>query len=164
MTERPLAIVDIDGVVADVRHRLHHLDRRPKDWDGFFAAATSDQSHEKGVSLVRRLAADHDVVFLTGRPSWLEAGTSAWLAEHGLGGHRLIMRPDRDFRPAAAVKLEQLGELSRGRDVALVVDDDAIVIETMRAAGYHTLHATWEGRSESADAVLLDAQEAEGRT
>ena len=36
---RPLAIVDIDGVVADVRHRLHHLDRRPKNWSAFFAAA-----------------------------------------------------------------------------------------------------------------------------
>ena len=27
--ERPLAIVDIDGVLADVRHRLVHVQRRP---------------------------------------------------------------------------------------------------------------------------------------
>jgi hypothetical protein len=37
--DRPLAVFDLDGVLADVRHRLHFLDRRPKDWDGFFAAA-----------------------------------------------------------------------------------------------------------------------------
>jgi hypothetical protein len=27
--QRPLAVVDIDGVLADVRHRLHHVKNRP---------------------------------------------------------------------------------------------------------------------------------------
>ena len=40
-SERPLAIVDLDGVVADVRHRLHHLEGRRKDWGRFFAAAVT---------------------------------------------------------------------------------------------------------------------------
>ena len=40
MSERPLAIVDIDGVVADVRHRLVHVQSRPKDWDAFFDASS----------------------------------------------------------------------------------------------------------------------------
>jgi len=31
--------VSIDGVLADVHHRLHHIARRPKDWPAFFAAA-----------------------------------------------------------------------------------------------------------------------------
>ena len=30
-------ICDIDGTLADVQHRLHHLEGDPKDWDGFFA-------------------------------------------------------------------------------------------------------------------------------
>ena len=36
-----LAVFDVDGVVADVRHRLHHLGRHR--WDRFFAAADRDQ-------------------------------------------------------------------------------------------------------------------------
>ena len=49
---RPLAIIDLDGVVADARHRLHHLETRPKDWDAFFAAAVDDDAHPEGVAIV----------------------------------------------------------------------------------------------------------------
>lgn len=157
-------IVDIDGVVADVRHRLHHLDRRPKDWDAFFAAASLDGPHEEGVALVRRLAVDHEIVFLTGRPRSLENVTVGWLTRHGLAGHRLVMRPPRDFRPAAAVKLDQLAAIARGRSIALVVDDDAAVIAAMDAAGHPTLHATWESRSADDQVILTEAQDVEGRS
>ena len=39
VSDRPLAVVDVDDDGVDVRHRLHHLRRRPRDWDAFFAAA-----------------------------------------------------------------------------------------------------------------------------
>jgi len=35
-------VVDIDGVLADVGHRLHFFHHRPKDWKGFLAAARTD--------------------------------------------------------------------------------------------------------------------------
>jgi phosphoglycolate phosphatase-like HAD superfamily hydrolase len=164
VTDRPLAIVDIDGVVADVRHRLHHLESRPKNWDGFFADAGADPPHEEGVALVVKLAAEHDIVFLTGRPNRLRSVTQKWLDEQGLGGHGLVMRSHRDFRPAARAKVELLRELSEGREVAIVVDDDLVVLAAMKDAGYPTLHADWESRSPEADATLLTAQEVEGRT
>jgi len=66
--ERAIAIVDIDGVVADVRHRLHHITGRPKDWDAFFAEAHADPPHGEGLRIVHTLAADHEVVYVTGRP------------------------------------------------------------------------------------------------
>jgi hypothetical protein len=160
----PLAIVDIDGVVADVRHRLHFLDDRPRDWDAFFAAADADPVHDEGVAVVARLAADHEVVFLTGRPRRLERSTQAWLDHHQLGGHRLVMRPEGDRRPALVVKTELLRRISAGRNVAVVVDDDPAVIEAMRSAGYPTFHADWERRSPEARRQLDDAQERLGRT
>jgi hypothetical protein len=30
-------LVDIDGTLADCTHRLHHIQKQPKDWDAFFA-------------------------------------------------------------------------------------------------------------------------------
>jgi hypothetical protein len=66
--QRPLAVVDIDGVLADVRHRLHHVKNRPKDWAAFFAAAPDDQPLDKGLETVRRLAEVCDMVYLSGRP------------------------------------------------------------------------------------------------
>jgi hypothetical protein len=83
VAERPLAIIDVDGVVADVRHRLHHIKRKPKDWDAFFAAADRDGPHREGIELVQELAEDHDVVFLTGRPRRLHGDTVRWLIATG---------------------------------------------------------------------------------
>lgn len=73
--EPPLGIVDIDGVVADVRHRLSHLEQRPKDWDRFFAAAAHDPVHPEGLAVVERLLVDDEVVFVTGRPARLRVAT-----------------------------------------------------------------------------------------
>ena len=161
-TARPMAFVDIDGVLADVRHRLHFIERRPRDWDGFFAAAIDDPAHPEGLALVETLAAEHEIVFLTGRPRRCEADTERWLTEHGIGGHQVVMRPERDRRPAATVKLELLRRLARGRVVAVIVDDDADVVRAMGAAGYPTFRATWEGRSD--DDELSVAQDELGRT
>src|SRR5689334_10366607 len=105
---RPLAVIDIDGVVADVRHRLRFLDRRPKDWDGFFAAAEHDLPLEVGLTLVRELAAGHDVVWLTGRPERLRKVTTAWLDRYGLPSGPMHMRGNRDRRPARTFKLGQV--------------------------------------------------------
>lgn len=161
---RPLAIVDIDGVVADVRHRLSHVEGRVKNWDAFFDAAALDPPHPEGIELVLRLADDHDVVFLTGRPSRLRRVTERWLTQQGLGGHRLVMRPDGERGAAARMKVRLLAGVARGRTVGVVIDDDRTVLKAMREAGYPTLHANWEDRSPQGQTALFDAQENEGRT
>jgi hypothetical protein len=166
VTDRPLAVVDLDGVVADVRHRLHFVERRPKDWDGFFDAARGDPPHEEGLAVVRRLAEDHDVVYLTGRPERCRRDTEAWLDKHGIGGHPLHMRPGGQRTPAAVLKVELLRRLSRGRRVGVVVDDDPAVVDAMTAAGFPVFQATWERRLLDAEeeSALRVAQEIEGRS
>lgn len=158
--DRPLAVIDIDGVLADVGHRLHFLDRRPKDWRGFFAAARLDAPHPEGLALAAELAVGHDVVLLTGRPEGCRADTEAWLAEQGIGYDLLVMRPPGDRRPAAEVKVLLLGMLASGRTVGAVVDDDVDVVAAVGAAGYPVRLATWGRPSEP----LRRAQEVEGRT
>lgn len=164
--KRPLAIVDLDGVVADVRHRLSFVERTPKDWKRFFAAAVDDPVHEEGRAIVERLREEHEVIYLTGRPQTERANTKRWLEEHGLGGHSVYMRPPRERRPAAQVKVEVLRKLAAGRTVAIVVDDDVRVISAMEAAGFPTFHADWERRllDEAQDEALRQAQEDDGRT
>ena len=94
-----LAVFDIDGVVADVRHRLHHLDW-PVSWRGFFQDADADPLLPEGARLVADLGAEHEIVWLTGRPASLRAVTRRWLDERELPGTELVMRAQRDFRPA----------------------------------------------------------------
>ena len=159
-TPRMLAVIDIDGVLADVRHRLKHLDRRPKDWDAFFAAAVDDPPLQVGLETVRRLAEVHDVVYLSGRPERCRADTEGWFRRHGLPpGEILLRRPD-DRRPARLVKVQQLRRLQRRTPVAVLVDDDPDVLEAARDAGFDVLPATWMGDAPA----LHEAQETDGRT
>ena len=157
---RPLAVFDIDGVLADVHHRLHFLERRRKDWAGFFAAAPDDPPLAQGVARAREAAAECEVVYVTGRPERCRDDTVTWLNEHHLPRGRLVMRASRDHRPARVAKPELLRELARDRVVAVVVDDDLEVCDAYEAAGWSVLRATWADRSEA----LEQAQEESGRT
>jgi phosphoglycolate phosphatase-like HAD superfamily hydrolase len=160
VTRRPIAVLDIDGVLADVGHRLHHLSVRPKNWEAFFAAAADDPPLAPGVALARELADTCDVAYLTGRPAALRATTVRWLERHDLPEGRLLMRRQRDFRPARVTKLEALRALAREGPVQLVVDDDTEVVAALAAAGFPVRHATWAPRSRE----LRRAQERDGRT
>jgi phosphoglycolate phosphatase-like HAD superfamily hydrolase len=162
--DRPIAVVDIDGVVADVRHRLHHIEGRRKHWGAFFAGAGEDPPHPEGLAVVATLAADHEVVFLTGRPERLRAVTEEWLDAHGIGGRRLVMRDARDHRPAPVFKLDEIARLAGSRSVAIVVDDDARVLAALRAAGHAVFAAEWERRTATEDSALHQAQHGDGLT
>lgn len=168
---RGLAVFDVDGVLADVGHRLHHLEGGHKDWEAFFAAAADDPPLAVGLQLAAELAADHDLAYLTGRPEHLRRVTQRWLTRHGLPPGPLWMRPRGNFRPARVMKLDALSGLAAGRTVEIVIDDDTDVVDSLQAAGYAVLHATWADtvrgsrrRSEARQATLYDAQETEGRT
>ena len=157
---REIAVIDIDGVLADVRHRLKYLDRRPKDWGGFFRAAPRDPPLEVGLDTVRRLAEVYEIVYLSGRPEHCRRDTEVWFRHHDLPPGALLLRPRNDRRPAKEVKLGALRRLQRRAPVAVLVDDDVDVLETARRAGFDVLPATWMGDAP----VLHEAQEADGRT
>lgn len=158
--ERPIAVIDLDGVVADVRHRLHHLRRRPSDWDAFFAGIPADPVLPEGRAVVDQLAAEHDIVYLTGRPERTRPATESWLSRHRLPHGELIMRRDGDRRPARVTKPSLLRRLSAGRQVAVVVDDDPEVCEVLVRQGWQVLVADWMARPET----LHAAQEQLGGT
>jgi phosphoglycolate phosphatase-like HAD superfamily hydrolase len=157
---RPLAVFDIDGVLADVRHRLHHLQARPQRWNAFFLAADRDPLLEEGATRLRTAQAENDVIYLTGRPERNRALTRAWLARYGLPTGPLHMRPDDDHRPARWVKRETLRRLARIRRIVSVLDDDPAVVATLEADGWPVELATWLPHS----STLQSAQEQQGRT
>ena len=157
---RPLAVFDIDGVLADVSHRVHFLDQEPADWSSFFAHAASDGTHAEGLQLLWEAATECDIAYLTGRPEWCRHDTQAWLRGQGLPEATLVMRRNGDHRPARLVKPTLLRALAQGRVVAVVVDDDLAVCDAYEKAGWTVLRALWASRS----AALERAQEDQGRT
>jgi len=157
------AVVDVDGGLADVRHRLRHVTGRPKDWPAFFAAAVEDTLLDEGERTVRALAEVYDVVYLSGRPEQLRRVTEDWFRRHGLPEGTLLLRPEGDFRPSRIFKVESLRSLARDRTVVVLVDDDERVLAAAREAGFDFLPATWMGSAKDLPA-LRRAQEEEGRT
>lgn len=139
-----IAVFDIDGVLADVRHRLHHLRRRPKRWDLFFALAVDDAVLTPGQEMARA-AVDSglEVVYSTGRPERYRRDTADWLRRQGFPGGDLHMRANRDRRPASVTKVQVAERLAAVSEVSYLVDDDPRVVTALRSAGFTVVHATW---------------------
>ena len=143
---RPVAALDIDGVVADVRHRRHLIGPGRDRWVRFFDAADRDRLLPEGARLAHQLAVDHDIVWLTGRPERVRDQTRHWLTAHGLPDGHLVMHPERDQddRPTREIKRDFLvGLRDSGREVAVVFDDDPTVVELLRAEGLPSQLAEW---------------------
>ncbi|MFJ9537470.1 hypothetical protein ACIRPX_09475 [Streptomyces sp. NPDC101225] len=159
-SRRPLAVFDLDNTLADTAHRQRFLERRPRDWDAFFAAAPADPPIPEGIAFALESAKECEVVYLTGRPERCRRDTLSWLAAQGLPEGRVHMRRDDDRRPARRTKLETLRRLARDRAVRVVVDDDDLVCDDAERAGFRVVRARWTAPS----AALRTAQEGEGRT
>ncbi|WP_330262931.1 hypothetical protein [Streptomyces griseorubiginosus] len=157
---RPIAVFDLDNTLADTSHRQRFLERRPRDWDAFFAAAPEDPPLPEGIALVLASAEECEIVYLTGRPERCRRDTLAWLAAQGLPEGRVHMRRNDDRRPARRTKLEILERLGRTREIRVLVDDDELVCADAEQAGFAVVRARWTAPS----AELKVAQEREGRT
>lgn len=162
-SELPYAVLDIDATLSDTRHRLHFLERRPKDWDGFFAAGKDDAPLEEGRVIAGSLSRGHEIVYLTGRPERLRKDTENWLRRYGFPEGRLFMRRDHDRRPSMVMKLGRLRKLAEERKVAILVDDDLAVCKAAEKAGFAVLRADW-ALDPQTQPTLFEAQEEEGRT
>ena len=166
MSDLPRAVVlDLDGVLADTRHRMHRITGRRRDWDGFFADAVADPVHPEGLALARAAVSEgRAVVYLSGRPERTRQDTVAWLRGQGAPDGEVLLRPEGNRRAARLVKLAELRRLSRRYALDVLVDDDPEVVRAVREARPplvgEVMLATWQPR----DATLHTAQERLGRT
>ena len=134
MTEE-IVIFDIDGTLADVSERLHHIRKKPKDWDAFFRGIPQDKAIHSMVRLCNILhAAGVKILLCTGRREKDRAETVKWLARQGVNYHELILRPDGDRRSDVLVKREMLAGIDRSK-ILFVVEDRSGVVEMWRSEG-----------------------------
>ena len=164
-----VAVLDVDGVLADVRHRLSHIEGPRRDWDAFFAEVSADPVLAEGrAEALAATSSGLAIVYLTGRPERCRLDTVQWLTDNDLPEGELVMRRDSDRRPARILKVEALRRLSQTCEIAFLLDDDPEVLAAAASAGFAVRAADWLPRSGTSGAPggdpLRDAQETLGRS
>ena len=134
-------IFDIDGTLADITHRRHHVMTKPKNWKAFIAGASQDAVNEPIARVARHFAVwgAHRIILCSGRNEAQREITEAWLAEmwgEGARHERLYMRADLDYRADDIIKSELLDKiLADGYHPELVFDDRKRVVDMWRRRG-----------------------------
>lgn len=131
-------IIDLDDTVA-----IKASSRGPYEW----AKVGEDSPIEDMIRLVNSLEPSIVRIFLTGRSYECSEDTGEWInkhfifnTEHPTYAPVLLMRDEKDFRPAPETKSALFEEFVRGKyNVITVFDDDPRAINMYRRKGLHAL-------------------------
>jgi FMN phosphatase YigB (HAD superfamily) len=130
-------IFDLDGTLADCRHRLKYINGEmgKKDWDAFHKACVHDIPIEPVVDLYRQLYPTNHVRIWSGRNKVVWEETHAWLDQHRISIATVRMREIGDYRQDCIVKAGWLEALPKSEWPELVFDDRQQVVDMWRSHG-----------------------------
>lgn len=138
-------ILDVDGTLANNKHREHFLEKKPKDWDGFFQPhlVAQDAVIENSARAVERFKAlKYTIVILTGRSENLRDATMRWLLEKlnlDIKDENLLMRPNGNMLSQREYKRDKLITYKRSLDIRdvpfMIIDDDERALDGMGDLG-----------------------------
>ena len=125
MQKEEAIIVDIDGTIANVDHRIHLVRKPNKNWKLFFEKMNDDKPIEQIINKIKELHDDGlKILIVTGRPETYQSITSAWLNKHlPFEEFELIQRKKNDNRPSYQVKKSILIELKKKYKIKFFLDD-----------------------------------------
>lgn len=123
-------IFDIDGTLADSRHRLQYLEQQPKQWDRFFSEAIKDKYIPAVYNEYKKYKkAGHKIIILTGRPENQRALTEEWLHKKDIQYDKLYMCPNKlTNTPQHEVKEAVILSLISQYKVIAAYDDNELMI------------------------------------
>ena len=124
-------IVDLDGTVADLTHRLHHIQGKHgyRDYDAFYSEVGNDAPIKNIIDLTQD--SHYPIVYVSGRSDECRETTGAWIKKHI--DHEftltnpmpeLYMRKQGDYRPDHIIKKEILLQMKAdGYEPVIAIDD-----------------------------------------
>ncbi len=130
-----IVIFDIDGTLADVSERIHHVRKKPKNWPAFFRGMAQDKAIHSMVRLCNILYdSGIQIILCSGRSEEHRDETVRWMAQQGVRYHKLILRENSDRRSDTEVKREMLAQIDKSK-ILFVVEDRSRVVEMWRSEG-----------------------------
>lgn len=143
-TKKQIVVVDLDGTLCNIDHRLHYVNGAKKDWKNFNKEIPNDPVNAWCSDIINAYEVRHEefgspcptIVFCSGRDDSNRKNTQNWLDKHLFGGIPLFMRPRDDFRQDSIIKEIILDfELKPKYDILFAIDDRQQVVDTWRKHG-----------------------------
>ena len=131
-------IFDIDGTIADITHRVHYLESKPKNWDMFFGTVIDDKPKNWVIDIMRLLPPERVLLF-SGRTDSSAEDTIAWLEKYDVPYAEMRMRWHHNFESDEILKLRMVKEYKDR--VRFIVDDRQRVVDMWRLNGFNVLQA-----------------------
>lgn len=135
MEKKKVAIFDIDGTLADIKHRRRFLNENPPNWRKFNDLMGDDTPNKPVLSLYMTLwgTSRYELILASGRSENFRSITEKWLVWNEIPFERLLMRNKDDHRADYLVKQDIHDQLiSEGIVIEFVVDDRQQVVDMWR--------------------------------
>jgi predicted kinase len=136
---KPTSImVDLDGTLCNLNHRLHFVrGEGKKDWKSFFESMTEDSIYEDVADiLMNEYHCGTEIVLCSGRPEDYRGHTEDWLVKHRIPYDRLVMRPVNNYKSDDITKaMLYRYEIEPRHKVKYVLDDRNQVVNKWREIG-----------------------------
>lgn len=131
-------IFDIDGTLAQIEHRRHHVaSGKKKNWKAFFAEMNKDPVNEWCRNLNHMYKKEgYKIIVMSGRPSNYREVTKTWLSDNNVHYDELFMRDSRDQRQDNLVKEDLYNNHVKSYyQIEVVIDDRKQVVDMWRKIG-----------------------------
>lgn len=138
LMKKKTLIFDIDGTLADIKHRRIFLEQEKPDWKAFNDKMGDDTPNAPVVALYKTLwdSGQYDIILTSGRSDSDRKITEQWLVWNHIPFDRLEMRKDKDNRADYIIKQEMLDMLLKeGKEILFAVDDRQQVVDMWRKNG-----------------------------
>ena len=124
-------IFDIDGTLADSKHRLQYIEKKPKQWDKFYSEAINDKYIPAVYNKYKQYKkAGHKIIILTGRSEVSRTVTEEWLHKKEIQYDLLLLCPDKlTNTPQHKVKETMIETLLPFYKITVAYDDNQLMQE-----------------------------------
>lgn len=137
-------IFDIDGTLANIQHRRHWVQSKPKNWTAFIKASKFDTPNSDIVwMLTTFFNVGCRILISTGRNELDRDITTTWLDDvAGIKNmyEKIYMRALNDYRQDSIIKSEILDQMyNDGYNPTMAIDDRNQVVDMFRSRGLRCL-------------------------
>jgi len=141
-----LFVFDIDGTLANIDHRKHHLvsKGKKKNWEPFFRDQHLDEPHWPVFDVMKALTLAGNVcIVITGRMEQHREASLKWIQEHyelEFDNDNLIMRADGDRTDDDELKWNIVQDIlykNPNLELAALFDDRHRIIDKFRQNGVY---------------------------